>query len=80
MSIQQVSQENTSERMALSVAEVAELLNVSTRHIWKLHATGRLPAPIRLGRSVRWRADELRAWLEAGCPSRECWAKMKGTP
>lgn len=64
--------------MAVSVADVAELLDVSRRHIWKLLASGRMPAPIRLGRSVRWRADELRAWLDAGCPERERWEAMKG--
>jgi excisionase family DNA binding protein len=68
----------TSERLALSVVDVAELLNVSTRHIWTLHASGRMPSPFRLGRAVRWNRAELVSWLEAGCPTRHRWEAMKG--
>ena len=64
-------------RLALPAAEVAKLLGISQRHLWKLNASGRLPAPIRLGRSVRWRLDELRAWLDAGCPARDQWETMR---
>ena len=51
----------------LKVAEVAALLKVSTRQIWKLAASGRLPTPVRLGRSVRWRAADIDAFVERGC-------------
>ena len=60
------------ERLALSVREVAKLLGISERHVWTLHSSGRLPAPVRLGRSVRWRADDIARWVALGCPhSRE---------
>jgi len=55
--------QTTSERLALPVGEVAELLGVSERHVWQLAASGRLPKPIRLGRSVRWLRDDLVAHL-----------------
>ena len=32
---------------------------------------------VRLGRSVRWRRDELLAWLEAGCPARDRWEALR---
>lgn len=66
-----------SDSLALTADEVAMLLNVSRRHVAALHATDRLPQPIRLGRAVRWRADELRAWLAAGAPSRDRWEALK---
>ncbi len=66
-----------SERLALTAVETAKLLGVSTRHIWKLHAAGQLPQPVRLGRSVRWRRKELLAWLEAGCPARDVWERRR---
>jgi hypothetical protein len=28
---------------------------------------------MRIGRATLWRADELRAWVEAGCPRRAEW-------
>ena len=65
------------ERLALPDAGVAKLLSISKRHVHALNASGRLPRPIRLGRSVRWRADEIRAWLDAGCPPRDKWEEMR---
>lgn len=62
-----------SESTLLTARNVAALLNVSQRHIWKLLSSGRLPQPVRLGRSVRWRRDELTAWMDAGCPPRDAW-------
>jgi predicted DNA-binding transcriptional regulator AlpA len=67
-------------RLALPAAEVAKLLEISERHLWAMHATGRLgPQPIRLGRATRWPVEELRAWLAAGAPCREAWEARKST-
>lgn len=51
----------------LTVQEVAEALKVSARQVWKLTASGRLPQPVRLGRSVRWRAADLATFVAGGC-------------
>jgi len=49
----------------ITVEKVAELLAVSTRHVWRLVATGRLPAPVRLGRrSARWRPGDLESFIK----------------
>ena len=50
----------------LDVRDVAKRLKLSPRQIWKLTSTGRLPKPLRIGRSVRWRAADLARFLEAG--------------
>ncbi len=55
----------------LSVRELANRLKVSTRHVWSLLSSGRLPEPVRVGRSVRWRADDIDQWIRLGCPNRE---------
>ncbi len=65
------------ECLALASADVAKLLQVSERHISSLNSSGRLPRPIKLGRSVRWNAAELKRWLDAGAPSRDEWEAMK---
>jgi predicted DNA-binding transcriptional regulator AlpA len=54
-----------------------QVLGVSRATIQRLRATGRLPEPIRLGRLVRWRVAELRAFAAAGCPSVERWEGMR---
>jgi len=55
----------------LDVRSVAERLSVSPRAVWKWCSAGRLPAPVRIGRSVRWRATDLDRFIELGCPSRD---------
>lgn len=40
-------------------------------------SAGRIPRPVRIGRSTLWRADELREWVAAGCPRREQWESRK---
>ena len=54
-------------------AEAARLTNVSKRHWLALCKAGRTPRPIHLGRSTRWRLDELKSWLAAGAPNAEDW-------
>jgi excisionase family DNA binding protein len=53
----------------LTVKQVAALLKCSMRMVWRLRDGGHLPTPVRLGRAVRWRAGDIAAWVEAGCPS-----------
>ena len=50
------------------------------RATWhRLRAAGKIgPAAVRLGRAVRYRADEVRAWIDAGCPDARTWAAMGG--
>lgn len=45
----------------LRVRDVADLLALSPRTVWRMATTGDLPAPIRLGGSTRWRWGDLRA-------------------
>ncbi len=57
--------------------DLARLLRISPRHVAALNSSGRLPRPIRLGRAVRWLADEFHEWLAAGAPARDKWDAMK---
>jgi len=63
--------------LAIGADDVARLLNISTRHVWALHSSGRLPRPVALGRARRWNVADLRDWLAAGCPSRSEWERMR---
>jgi excisionase family DNA binding protein len=53
----------------LDVKEVAQLLNCSPRTVRRLADSGRMPAPLRLGRLTRWNPRALRSWIIDGCPS-----------
>ena len=68
----------TTEPLLVDAAGVGTLLGISANMVWKLQATGRLgPLPVRLGRCVRWRLEELGAWVEAGCPTRDQWQQLR---
>ena len=59
----------------LTAKQLATVLAISIRTVWRLDAAGRLPRPIRLGGSVRWRGSEIDRWLRAGCPDRATWER-----
>ena len=59
--------------LLLTAAQVAEILAISVRHVHKLNREEKIPAPVRLGRSVRWSRNEIKAWIAAGSPDREEW-------
>lgn len=65
------------DQLVLTAEEVAELLCISRAHVFRLHNSGRLPKPIRLGRAVRWPRRTLEAWLEAGAPPRDRWEEIE---
>ena len=66
-------QETSIQPELLDVTETARLIGQAISTVHKAHRAGRMPAPVRLGRSIRWRRAELLAWIQAGCPSREAW-------
>jgi predicted DNA-binding transcriptional regulator AlpA len=61
----------------LNSKQAAALLGVARSTFLSQHSAGMTPRPVRIGRRTLWIAAELRAWLEAGCPSRERWEQQK---
>ena len=55
--------------LLIPACEVARLLGISKRTLWRLLSAGKLPAPVRLGSNVRWRLDEVEKWISQGCPA-----------
>lgn len=52
----------------LTVEEVARLIACSTRNVYRLADSGRIPRPMKIGGMVRWSAAAVDAWLADGCP------------
>ena len=52
------------ERELWSVKEVATVLGICTRGVWRLVARGELSRPLRVGRSARWRMVHVRAFID----------------
>ena len=49
--------------LAVSMKQAAALLGISTRKLWTLSNTGEIPA-VRFGRCVRFRPEDLEAFIE----------------
>jgi len=58
----------------LLTARQADALCGKSERSWRAwDVAGKIPQPIRVGRSTLWRYEELRDWVNAGCPDREAW-------
>lgn len=61
-------QQTNSEAVLMRDDDLAKLLGVSKRTIWRMLSAGLIPSPIRLGGSTRWRLAEILDWIARGCP------------
>lgn len=55
--------------LLVTAEEVARMLNVSVRSIWRMRSAGHVPKPIRMGGNIRWRRIDIEEWVAAGCPT-----------
>ena len=53
----------------LTIQQVADLLNCSTRHVYRLVSAGKMPAPCKLGALLRWYRHTIEQWICDGCAS-----------
>ena len=61
----------------LTAKAVGEMLSLSKRQIFRLNSCGKIPAPIRIGGSVRWAARTIAEWLRLGAPDRRTFEAMQ---
>jgi excisionase family DNA binding protein len=53
----------------LKSTEVAQMLSIGTRTLWRWSRSGKMPRPIRIADgTVRFRRTEILEWIAAGCP------------
>jgi excisionase family DNA binding protein len=51
----------------LDVRAVAALLDCSSRHVYRLADSGKMPPPVRIGALVRWPRRAIEDWIRGGC-------------
>lgn len=54
----------------LRARDVAAILAVSVRGVWRLTSEGVIPAPIKLGGATRWRESDLYRFLREAADQR----------
>jgi excisionase family DNA binding protein len=68
------------DRLLIDVGTVAHLLSVSRGTVYRLSCSGAMPPSIKMpGRLARWRADEMKAWVDADCPMMRDWRWPEAT-
>ena len=65
----QSSEQEAIKPLLICVETLAEMLDISPRSIWRRLSSGEMIEPVRIGSSVRWRLQDVEAWVGAGCPT-----------
>ena len=71
--------ETQTRQKLLTAQAVGEMLSLSKRQIFRLNSCGKMPAPIRIGGSVRWANSTIQSWISLGCPDRQTFEAMQQT-
>ncbi len=53
----------------MNVKQLAAEIRCSVRQVWRMVAARRVPIPLRIGRMRRWRTEDIRKWINMGCPA-----------
>lgn len=53
----------------LSADDLATQLSCSPRHVRRMSSLGVMPAPVKVGRLVRWPRESIADWIASGCPA-----------
>ena len=56
--------------LLIDLKELSRLLTRSSESLLRDVKAGRIPRPVRIGKSVRWRRTEIEDWIAAGCASK----------
>jgi prophage regulatory protein len=62
----------------LTASAVADMLSLSKRQIFRLKSSGKIPVPIKIGGSVRWKQTDIQRWISLGCPDRKTFETIMG--
>ena len=61
----------------VNAKELAQMLSISERHVWRMKSSGKLPKPVNVGGCVRWILADIELFLSAGCPAQKGFEAMK---
>ena len=65
------------QKLLLNTKDAAALCGVTIKRWRTWNALGKIPAPLRIGKGLFWKQNELERWIEADCPARKHWNAEK---
>ena len=73
-----MAKEDTNQNCQLiSCKQLSKRLSLSCRQIHRLNSCHKLPAPIRIGGSMRWMESTILEWLNSGAKDRKTFEAMQ---
>jgi hypothetical protein len=63
--------------LLVDAAGAGTLLDMSARSVRRMDSAALMPRAITCGHSKKWRTEEIRSWVLAGCPNRSDWEDMQ---
>lgn len=61
----------------LTAQDVAGILSLSKRQIFRLNSCGKIPKPVKINNTVRWRQSDIENWISLDCPDRHEFEQRK---
>lgn len=68
---------DSDEALVVPAKGLAKMLSLSKRQVFRLNNSGKTPAPVRIGGSVRWRQSDVERWIQWGCPDKQTFESFK---
>lgn len=65
MNVSDTTKQSSPKPQYLSPRETAKLLGICEKTLWTLTKRGEIPGWFKVGRSVRYSLDHIRAWIES---------------
>ena len=62
----------------LTAKDAAQLCRLSKRSWLRFNASEKVPEPLRIGGSLRWRLSDIEQWQSMGCPDRATFEEQQG--
>lgn len=65
-------------RNMLKVGEIANLLTLSKRAVFRMNTLGSMPQSVTVGKgAIRWRESDIDLWIDMDCPDRPDFDRLK---
>ena len=69
---------DVADQLLCSISQASQLLGIGKSKFYQMLSAGEIgPKPIMLGGKKMFAPDELRRWVQAGCPNRDNWQAIK---
>jgi len=62
----------------LTAKDAAQLCRLSKRSWLRFNASEKVPEPLRIGGSLRWRQSDIELWQSMDCPDRATFEEQQG--